>query len=156
MKINLYNRRAQIGVGGRSRWIFIQYNISRNYGNLSVSTGEWNRCFLNLYNNEIIHIYIYIYIYMKFVPKVLIAHPRKRAIAEHSCSGYTLPRVIKLEKLIKISVLISVLVKPIQRWEVFNGYKTRTRLRTVWLTLIYIYIYIVSFISSLIMIFYKK
>ena len=45
-------------------------------------------------------------------------HLERGATAEHFCYGNTLPLFLKLEKLIQISVLISVQLRPIQRWEV--------------------------------------
>ena len=44
-------------------------------------------------------------------------YPERRAIAEYFCYGNTLPLLIKLENLIQISVLISVQLKLIQKWE---------------------------------------
>ena len=38
----------------------------------------------------------------------------RRVISEHFCCSYTLPLLIKLEKLIQISVLISLQVRYIQ------------------------------------------
>ena len=40
-------------------------------------------------------------------------HAERRSIAEHFCRGNTLPLLIKLEKLIRISVFITVQVRPI-------------------------------------------
>ena len=45
-------------------------------------------------------------------------HQERRTIAEYLCRGNAQPLLIKLEKLIQISVLISVQVRPIQGWEV--------------------------------------
>ena len=57
-----------------------------------------------------------------------VPNQKKRAIAEQFCCGNTLRLLKKLEKLIQISVQ----VKPIRRWEVFdkskNGQNKRPRL----------------------------
>ena len=69
----------------------------------------------------------------KLVQEVLSSkpHPKRRAIVEHFYCGNSLPLFIKLEKKItRISVLISVLVKPKQRREVCNTSKIWMRLRT--------------------------
>ena len=44
--------------------------------------------------------------------------------------------------LVQISVLISMQMRPIQRWEVCNKSKIWEWIKTFWMTLIYIYIYI--------------
>ena len=64
-------------------------------------------------------------------------YPEIRVIAEHFCYGNELPLLIKLEKLIQISVLISVQVRPIQKWEIYDKSKIWVRLRTFLTTLIY-------------------
>ena len=96
-----------------------------------------------------IYIYIYshvcIYIYIRVIHKVIRLSPEKKAIADHSCYGNTLPLFIKWEKLIQISVLM----QPTQWWAVdyqiknldvaqnfLNNFHTYTH------THIYIYIYI--------------
>ena len=40
--------------------------------------------------------------------KISKAHPERRGIAEHFCGSNTLPLLIKLEKLIQISVLVFI------------------------------------------------
>ena len=61
------------------------------------------------------HTYIYIYIYIyEGLSKSSLLHPEK-AIAEHFCCGNTLPLLLKLEKLMWISALISVQVRLIQK-----------------------------------------
>ena len=50
--------------------------------------------------------------------------------------GNILPLFIKLEKLIQISVLISVQVSSIQCWEVCDKSKILMKLRTFWTTLV--------------------
>ena len=57
-------------------------------------------------------------------------HPERNAIAEHFCCGNTLQLFITLEKLIQISVLISVQARLIERWEVCDKSKILMRLRT--------------------------
>ena len=59
-------------------------------------------------------------------------HPERRAIAKHFHCSNTLSLLIKLEKLMQISVLISVQLRPIQRWEVCDKSKIWARLRTFW------------------------
>ena len=49
--------------------------------------------------------------------------PLPETITEHFCCGNTHALLIELEKLIKISVLISVLVSPLQRWEVWDKFQ---------------------------------
>ena len=91
-------------------------------------------------SNMVFPIYIYIYIYRytyKGCWKSSMPHPEQRAIAEYFYYGNTLLLLIKLEKLIQISVLISVQVKPIQRWKVYNRPKIWGQLRSFWMTLIY-------------------
>ena len=46
--------------------------------------------------------------------KCYTPHPESKAIPEHFSSGNSLP-LTKLEKIIQISILISVQVRPIQR-----------------------------------------
>lgn len=48
-------------------------------------------------------------------PKCSKPQPERRTIAEHFVYGNKLPPFIKLEKLIQVSVLISLQVRPIQR-----------------------------------------
>ena len=62
-------------------------------------------------------------------------HPERSAIAEHFCWGNTLLLLIKLEKLIQISVFISV--RPLQRWEVCYKSNIWVWVRTFWMTLVY-------------------
>ena len=66
------------------------------------------------------HIYICIF---KGFSKGSKLHPEKRALGEHICCGDTFLLFIKLEKLIQISVLITVHVGPIPRWLVYNTSK---------------------------------
>ena len=53
---------------------------------------------------------------------------------------------MKLEKLIQISVLIAVQVRPIQMWEVCDKSKILVRLWTFWTTPHYVCIYLILFI----------
>ena len=50
-------------------------------------------------------------------------HPERRGRVEYFCCSNTILLLIKLEKLIQISVLISVQVRPIQRWQVCDKSK---------------------------------
>ena len=75
-------------------------------------------------------------------------HQVRKAIAEHFCCDNTQSILIKLEKLTQISVLISVLVKPSQRWEVCDKSEIWLRLKTFWMTLIYTRIFIAMSINS--------
>ena len=61
-----------------------------------------------MFNEICIYIYIYIYIYIRVVQKVLSLAQKKKEVAEYLCCGNTLPLLIKLEKLILFSVLISL------------------------------------------------
>ena len=47
-------------------------------------------------------------------------HQERRAKADHLCYGNSLPLFMKLEKLIQIPILISVLVCPVQKLEVWD------------------------------------
>ena len=73
----------------------------------------------NLQNKDAFHIYC---------SKSSKLHP-ERAIMELFYCGNTLP-LIKLEKLIQISVLIFVLVRTLQRWLVYDKSKILIKLRT--------------------------
>ena len=80
------------------------------------------------------YIYIYIYIYISFVQK-LLSLTRKTSQGEHFCCSNRLLLLIKLGKLITVSVLISVQGRPIKR-------ERCTTNQISDLYIIYIYIYI--------------
>ena len=56
-------------------------------------------------------------------------HSERRAITEHFCCSNTLPLLLKLEKIIQISFLISGHVKPTERLAVYDKSKNRLRFR---------------------------
>ena len=60
---------------------------------------------------------------MQWSIKKFWASLERSVMAEHLCWGNLLVHPIKLEKLIHISVLILVQVRPIQSWEVHDKSK---------------------------------
>ena len=67
-------------------------------------------------------------------------HLERRDLPEHLCYGNMKPLLIKLEKLIQISVLTVVLVRLIQRWAVTNLKSNKWLEHFEW-PFTYIYIY---------------
>ena len=67
--------------------------------------------------------------------KTFEPQPERKTKAKHFCCGNTQPLQIKLKKLNQISVLISMQVKCIKKWEVCDKCKIWVAL---WTTLIYI------------------
>ena len=67
-------------------------------------------------------------------------------MAEHFCWSNTLAILLKQEKQNQITVLISVRVRLIQRWEVCDKSKIWVKVRTFRRTIVYIYIYIYIYI----------
>ena len=63
-------------------------------------------------------------------PKSSKLHTDRRTIAEHFSCDNTLLFLIRLEKLVQIFVLISLQLRSMQRWEVYDKSKIWMRLRT--------------------------
>ena len=71
--------------------------------------------------------------------KISKIHPERRALAEHFSLRNSLSLLIKVERLIQISVLIFIQVRSIQRWEICNKSGWSLKLFK-WLSYIYIYV----------------
>ena len=96
--------------------------------------------------NVIKYVCMYVCVHWRVIQKVM-SHPERRSEVEHFYCGNGQPLLIKLEKLIQISVLISVQMKPLQRLEVYNKSKILVRLRTFSMALacMYVCMYVCAF-----------
>ena len=109
----------------------------------TISSSNKNGVFQVLLCNWIglVTLFINQLLYMKeWNLKYMQTDRQRRAIAEHFYCDNTQSFVVKLEKLIQISVIISVPVRPIQRWEICDKSKIWVRLRTLWMTFVYIFL----------------
>ena len=79
---------------------------------------------------------IYIYLYINDDrPKTSKFYPEITAIAEYFCCCNTITLLIKLERLIQISLLFSVKVRLMVRGKLYKKFKIKFWLRTIWANL---------------------
>ena len=83
-----------------------------------------------------LYIYIYIYIWWEEIIQKLQSITQTEELQQNNVCSNTLPLLIKLENLIKTSVLVYTQVRPIQSWDVYDTSKILMRLRTFWTSLL--------------------